>query len=552
MKRKLVYLLVLSLILAMLPMGVLADEDEDNDANGTIEVSGIVSYEIVIEGFDWGPGVTQLRLTLESPVEAVSLEDFEVSITRKPGFIPPAGDTDPIVQEVNLAGASLSADGYTVTLDFVVHPSRGVNPFTFTLSPMGNDWADPFTPTITWQGIEFTPERTARITPLADQFYTDGTFTHDGVTLQYASFSPSQAHTSERPLIIWLHGGGEGSRGNTVSPDAMIFGNRVTQLVAPEIQGIMGGAHVFLPQSPTMWLMGTDGRGDPPGEGYRSNYEVALIALIDQFIASTPNVDTSRIYVGGCSNGGYMAMRMLFERPDLYAAAWPICLYYRGEWVNDEKIESIAHIPIWFIHDINDPTTPHEHSQNLHDLLLAAGADNVHLYTTDGLFSDEFVNDDGEPWRFNDHWSWIPALNNTVSDTINGRNVTLFEWMAAQQSGDLPQEQAAEPVAETYEPENGNDEPADEQVTVEELAFDELTMVPLRFVAEILGAEVQWEDETRTVIVITDGNTTTLQIDTPLPGNLGMPEIRQGITFVPAIHLANMLDVNVGAIEAVL
>jgi len=462
MKRKLVVSLALSLLVSLIfSFGVLA-YDEATDSYGSDDVAEILNYQIVVEGFDWGPGVTKLILALDSSVEAVDYQEFELIFLREPGFIPVGGvPTDPVTQEANIVAAFLSnAQGVPVTgastyitLELEVHPNHGVNPFTFTLSPMGNDWANPFDPVISWQGVEFTPTRTGKIMPLTDLFDLSGSFTMGGVTLQYASFVPPEAATSARPLIIWLHGGGEGSRGLTAGTDVIILGNRVTQLVAPEIQGLMGGAHVFLPQSPTMWLMGTDGRGDPPGVGYVSNYEVALLALIDEYIASTPGIDLSRIYIGGCSNGGYMAMRMLFERPNLYAAAWPVCLLYSEDWITDDKIESIVHVPIWFIHDINDPTTPHEDSLRLLNLLRAAGSDNVHLTTTDGLFSAEFFDEYGEPHRFNDHWSWIPALNNDVHEVIDGSQVSLFGWMAAQQINVQVQEimPLPIPITETVE-----------------------------------------------------------------------------------------------------
>ena len=472
MKRKLVSF-ALSLLVAMaFSVGVLANE------GGTVE---ILSYEIVVEGFDWGPGVTKLILALDDSVESVDLYDFELSFVREPGFIPAGGvPTDPVIQDANLVsvflsdaqGVRVSGASTFVTLELEVHPNTGVNPFTFTLSPMGNDWANPFDPVITWQGEEFTPARTAKTMPLTDLFDLDGSFTMGGVTLQYATFVPPEAATSDRPLIIWLHGGGEGSRGLTAGTEVIVLGNRVSQLVAPEIQGLMGGAHVFLPHSPTMWLMGTDGRGDPPGVGYISNYEAALVALIDDFIATTPGIDLSRIYIGGCSNGGYMAMRMLFERPNLYAAAWPVCLLYSEDWITDEKIESIAHVPIWFIHDINDPTTPHEDSLRLLNLLRAAGSDNVHLTTTDGLYSAEFTDEYGEPHRFNDHWSWIPALNNDVHEVIGGSQVSLFEWMAAQRTSgaqaDIAVPTPAIPTVETTE-ETEVAEPAEPVEIVEQI-----------------------------------------------------------------------------------
>jgi len=514
MRKKVTALMLAMVMILTMPMAIMADEGNE-----------ITGYRMVVEGFDWGPGVTSITLEFSNALESVDVEDFEVSLYRQAGFFMPGFPEEAVIEDAMIVDAELSQDGYSVTLQMVVHPENGINPFTFSMDPgvsMGNAWSDPFETIIIWQGETFTPPRIEMALPLTDLFDLSGTFAYEGITLQYASFAPSQA--GDRPLIIWLHGGGEGSLENTVDPDIIILGNRVTQLVGPEIQGIMGGAHVFLPQSPTMWLNGTDGRGEG-ATGYVSNYESALLALIDQFIADTPNIDTNRIYIGGCSNGGYMALRMLFERPHLYAAAWPVCILYDPDWVSDEKVQSIVHIPIWFVHDINDPTTPHEHAQNLYDLLIAAGAENVHLYTTDGLYSDVHLDEDGNPHRFNDHWSWIPALNNTVSGVIDGQQMSLFEWMAAQSLDASPADEEAN--ADEAIVEDGLDDVADagdiatvedispvETVeyeetlpavvrpidTVERRTVDGVDFVPFRLVAEAYGASVEWDGENQAVI----------------------------------------------------
>ncbi|MCL1992509.1 MAG: prolyl oligopeptidase family serine peptidase [Spirochaetes bacterium] len=404
----------------------------------------IVSYQMVVEGFDWGPGVTRLILALAAPVSPATINNtgFAVSVNREPGFRPVFDDPfETVTQTVeltgvflsNAAGNPVSGNSAFVTLTLEVHPGRGLNPFTFALAPMGNNWASPFEVTILTTDGDFTPARSGVITPIADLFEMDGVFLHEGIALQYAAFVPPQAAASDRPLIVWLHGGGEGSRNLTAAPDVALLGNRVTQLAAPHIQGIMGGAHVFVPQSPTMWFAGA---AENAGV---SNYEAALFALLDHYIATTPGIDRDRIYVGGCSNGGFMTMRLLFERPEMFAAAWPIALGYREEWLTPAKIASITHVPIWMVHDLNDPvaSTPHADSERLYNLLNAAGAPDVYLTSTDGLFSGEFFDDYGSPWAFDLHWSWVPTLNNEIARTAGG-GPTIFEWMAAQSRLSLP------------------------------------------------------------------------------------------------------------------
>ena len=511
-------LILLALLVCLVPVNLLANGEDYTiyeDSEYEAEAGPIISYEIVIQGFDWGPGVTNIILSMAEPLETVRIEDFRAYFTREPRFrMVGIEEFTPFIHEVPFTGLELSINGLIVSLYVLVHPDLGINPFTY-VSPTGNNWSEPFQLTVVWQDEAHKPKRASKTMPLTELFDIEGVFSYQDVTLQYAYFSPSLAQRIERPLIIWLHGGTEGSRGNTVSPEAVILGNRVTRLVAPEIQQIMGGAFVLLPQSPSMWMSGTRLTGE---RKYASNYEEALLALIDSFIENNPGIDTNRIYVGGCSNGGYMTMRLLFERPDFFAAAFPVCLLYNKSWVTDEKIESIRHVPIWFIHDINDPTAPHAQTQNLYDLLVAAGSKNVHLYTIDGIFCDEFTCDEGIPLQFNYHWAWIPVLNNTVYTEINGRNMSLFMWMAEQST-------------------RASNTGANEQ----------LLMVMLRPVLERFGLEVFWDSLQRAASIHVAGETVLLPLGVPLPGG-GVPEIRNDHMYVPARFLAELFGVDVGEI----
>ena len=71
------------------------------------------------------------------------------------------------------------------------------------------------------------------------------------------------------------------------------------------------------------------------------------------------------------------------------------------------------------------------------------------------------------------------------------------------------------------------------------------TMVPLRIVAEALGADVNWLAETRTVTVTRGGTTITLPIGEPLPGGMGTPVIVNDRTFVPIAYVIQMLEADI-------
>jgi len=71
------------------------------------------------------------------------------------------------------------------------------------------------------------------------------------------------------------------------------------------------------------------------------------------------------------------------------------------------------------------------------------------------------------------------------------------------------------------------------------------TMIPLRIVAEGLGAEVWFVNETRTVYISHDGQLLTLTIDVPLPDGMGVPVLLYDRTFVPLRYVSEFLDVRV-------
>ena len=65
--------------------------------------------------------------------------------------------------------------------------------------------------------------------------------------------------------------------------------------------------------------------------------------------------------------------------------------------------------------------------------LKKAGAD-VHFSYFDNVIdtSGKYKKADGTPYEYMGHWSWIYVYNDQCEDTINGKQVKLFQWMAEQ------------------------------------------------------------------------------------------------------------------------
>ena len=267
------------------------------------------------------------------------------------------------------------------------------------------------------------------------------------VTLTYASYEPwsLKADGVANPLVIWLHGGGEGG----VDVSITLLGNEVVALIRPEIQshftteGGETGAYVLSVQCPTMW-MGTSkgfGHGD-----YPSLYADVLKSCIDEFVATHPDIDPNRIYLGGCSNGGFMTMHMLIRNPRYFAAAYPTCEAYTDQYISESEIKALAEENIWFVQSYDDTTVDAKtHCIPTFQRLMKAGAKNVWM----SMF-ESVVGMDTPGMPIMGHFAWCYVFNDAVTmsqeqtegdvqPTNNGGgsvapqgHANLFEWMNAQ------------------------------------------------------------------------------------------------------------------------
>ena len=267
------------------------------------------------------------------------------------------------------------------------------------------------------------------------------------VTLTYASYEPwsLKGDGVANPLVIWLHGGGEGG----IDVSITLLGNEVVSLIRPQIQshftteGGEGGAYVLSIQCPTMW-MGTS-KGFGHGE-YPSLYADVLKSCIDEFVDQHPDIDRNRIYLGGCSNGGYMTMHMLMRNPRYFAAAYPTCQAYLDKNISDNEIAALAEENIWFVQSYDDTTVEAEtHCIPTFRRLMKAGAKNVWMSMFESV---EGMDNPGQ--KLFGHFAWCYLFNDAVTmsqeqcegevkPSNNGGgsvapqgHANIFEWMNAQ------------------------------------------------------------------------------------------------------------------------
>lgn len=432
------FLLFLSLILIS-PLLVSATNSTEPLIEKNIPIfSG--DYTLVIEGFDWGPAVNKVILSLGETVKETNQGEFAVFASRKSadGEISPAtasGERSVIYSYVSDEKGNRTEGGESITLVLAVSPNQPIGSPIQYFRSKGNVWIDyKLTVVHTATGKVWDTEK-GRVMPLVDQFDLDGKFKYsESMTLSFASFTPKMIK-EKAPLIIWLHGGGEGG----FDPTIALLGNRAANYASSDIQQFFGdGAFVLVPQAPTFWMQGSDGmtRGKT-----NDIYNVALMALIKDYVQANPKIDSSKIYVGGCSNGGYMSLKLILEHPDYFAAGYISALAYNNEFITDAQVQSIKNVPIWFVHSKDDSTTKSDETVvPLYHRLKQAGAKNVFFSYYDNV-TDITGFYGGKNYHYPGHWSWIYSHANVARTDfdgslvkIDGRPVTIMEWLSFQKN----------------------------------------------------------------------------------------------------------------------
>jgi predicted peptidase len=196
----------------------------------------------------------------------------------------------------------------------------------------------------------------------AAELTTPETFqTPDGETLKYRIHLPDDIPAGKKvPLILFLHGAGE--RGDD---NALQLKHGVTDLIRFSLTN--GSAIVIAPQCPkdmqwvnTNWSAPSHSMPSMPS----TPMKLALLLLQDK-IAKLP-VDPERVYVTGVSMGGYGTWDIIQRKPDLFAAAMPIC--GGGDSALAPRLKKM---PLWVFHGDMDSAVPVARSRDMVKALKA-------------------------------------------------------------------------------------------------------------------------------------------------------------------------------------
>lgn len=403
------------------------------------------TYSTVMEVEDFGPQITKVIVDLGKTVEknTVDTDTFKVLTIRIPNSedAPILGDNGVGYRKVTKAYISdkdgnAAEKGNYATLEIEIAPNKSFGlTINYNMKKQHNEWIN-YEYRITQQKDIVSGSTTVSglvanvssggIRGLLDKF-TVSQGTYDNINLHYASYVPDKDGT-KHPLIIWLHGMGEGGTDGLLG----IAGNKGVNFASKEIQAYFRGAYVLGPQCPTYWMEGMT--KDAFGDG-TSKYENALMDLIKDYVANNPDIDTNRIYIGGDSNGGYMTMLMVRDYTNYFAAAFPNCEALKDTLISTSDIEKFKSIPMWFVAAKTDTIVPvKDYVVPTYERLVKSGAENVHLSLFDNVIdtSGLYKKSDGTPYEYNGHWSWIYVFNNIPTDKVNGKNITIMEWLSNQ------------------------------------------------------------------------------------------------------------------------
>ena len=420
------------------------------------EAANLPSYRTVTEVYDWGPAVSKVIVDLGREVKSgeVDTATFKVYARRVLAEgATPLGQTAKDQGRIELgakAKANSDVEGYRevtrayvsdaegrpaeqgsyATIEMKVGPTIALgSALNFDISTFFNNWVKPDY-TITQEKAAgpvkglVVDNNKGNIRPVVDKF----NFAHKmfgRLSYGYASYEPKDSE--KHPLIVWLHGMGEGG---TDSPSIPISANKADMFADESLQSHFGGAYVLVPQARTYWMHGYKDFADGT-----SIYEDTLMQLIQAYAEEHPNVDTSRIYVGGDSNGGYMTMLLVRDYPEYFAAAFPTCEGLADKLISDADIEKFKKTPLWFTAAKTDTTLPpKDYVVPTFKRLQDAGAANVHFSFFDNVVDQTglYKKADGSAFEYPGHWSWIYVYNDQCEADIDGRTVKLMDWLAAQ------------------------------------------------------------------------------------------------------------------------
>ena len=229
----------------------------------------------------------------------------------------------------------------------------------------------------------------------------------NGTKLPYRLLKPIDYDPQQKyPLVLFLHGAGERGDDNEIQ---LVHGGRN---FADEAMRRRHPAFVVFPQCPAEkkwvevpWVGKEHAMPAEPSESIAQVLEL-IASLQKEF-----SIDDQRIYGVGLSMGGFGTWDVLQRKPELLAAAIPIC--GGGDPAFAQAFKST---PVWAFHGAADPVVIPDRSRAIINALQAAGGQPI--YT-----EYEGVGHDSWTETFDNRlvWDWLFTQKSRRNETADGR-----------------------------------------------------------------------------------------------------------------------------------
>ena len=190
-------------------------------------------------------------------------------------------------------------------------------------------------------------------------------------TLKYRMLLPKNFDESKQyPLVLFLHGAGE--RGDD-NKSQLVHGSKI---FLDETARDSFPAIVIFPQCPKndYWSKLEADRSTKPIT-FKYKYDelptpamASVMDLMEQ-MNTKPFVKTNQIYVMGLSMGGMGTYEIIYRKPEMFAAAVPIC----GGGDPKSVTEYAKTIPLWVFHGAKDDVVNPNLSVKMVSAILDAG-----------------------------------------------------------------------------------------------------------------------------------------------------------------------------------
>ncbi len=173
-----------------------------------------------------------------------------------------------------------------------------------------------------------------------------------GSNMPYRLFIPKDYDEAvSYPIIMYLHGGG-GAGADNIKQISGGNTNGTHVWITPENQ-TKHANFVVAPQ-----LLGSNLWHEP--DSLRLSHYAQLAVELLEALQQEFSIDPGRVYLTGQSRGGLGAWDIAGKRPDLFAAAVPLC-----GGGNPSAARSLRDLPIWAFHGARDTTIPAERSREM-------------------------------------------------------------------------------------------------------------------------------------------------------------------------------------------